>query len=79
MTKHTRKFNHVEGDHPLAVAVEFTGDDIFVTADGKKIAKRGHPGTPEAGTWVSLRRGWAVKTSADFNEIVVTCDGIVRN
>jgi hypothetical protein len=40
--------------------IECDGNDIFVIADGVKIAKRGHPGTPQAGTWVSLEPGWRV-------------------
>jgi hypothetical protein len=28
--------------------------------DGIKIARRGYPGTPQAGTWVSLEPGWRV-------------------
>jgi hypothetical protein len=37
-----------------------TGEDIFVVKDGVLIAKRGRPGTPQAGTWVSLEPGWSV-------------------
>ena len=40
--------------------IESDGTDIFVVADGVKIAKRGHPGTAQAGTWVSLETGWRV-------------------
>ena len=36
--------------------------------DGVKIARRGYPGTPEARTWVSLKRGWTV-TSPTEGEI----------
>ena len=36
------------------------GDDLFVLADGVKIAKRGRPGTAQARTWVSLEPGWRV-------------------
>lgn len=35
------------------------GDDLFVLADGVKIAKR-LPGTAQARTWVSLEPGWRV-------------------
>jgi hypothetical protein len=35
------------------------GDDLFVLADGVKIAKR-PPGTAQARTWVSLEPGWRV-------------------
>jgi hypothetical protein len=37
------------------------GDEIFVVLDGVRIARRGYPGTPEAGTWVSLVPGWIVR------------------
>ena len=34
------------------------GVDIFIVADGVKVAKRGGPDTPQAKTWVSLEPGW---------------------
>ena len=40
--------------------IECDGNDIFVVADGVKIAKRGYLGTVQAGTWVSLEPGWRV-------------------
>jgi len=36
------------------------GNDIYVVVDGQRIAKRGRPRTPQAGTWVSLQPGWTV-------------------
>jgi hypothetical protein len=36
------------------------GTDMFVVLNGTKIAKRGHPGTPQAKTWISLEPGWIV-------------------
>jgi hypothetical protein len=45
--------------------IEFTGEDMFVIADGVKIAKRGRPGTPQAATWVSLEPGWTVRDCRD--------------
>jgi hypothetical protein len=63
----------------MDAVVEFDGKDIFVIVDGVKIAKRGHPGTPEAGTWISLRPGWAVTTTDDYDHIGIWHDGIVRN
>ena len=41
--------------------IEFTGEDVFVFFDGKKIAMRAHPGTPQAGTWVSLEPDYTVR------------------
>jgi hypothetical protein len=34
--------------------------DLFVVVDGVRIAKRGYPDSPQAGTWVSLEPGWEV-------------------
>jgi hypothetical protein len=42
------------------VEIQSDGKELFVVADGEKIAKRGKPGTPQAGTWVSLEPGWTV-------------------
>jgi hypothetical protein len=36
------------------------GRDFYVVVDGVKVAKRGYPGTPQAGTWVSIEPGWEV-------------------
>ena len=40
--------------------IESDGDDLFVVYNGKRIAKRGHPGTPQAWTWVSIEPGYRV-------------------
>jgi hypothetical protein len=40
--------------------IESDGRDLFVIFDGVKVAKRGHPGTKQAGQWVSLEPGFAV-------------------
>jgi len=48
-------------DSNPALTIERDGDDIFVKLEGVgTIAKRGHPGTPQARTWVSLQPGWRV-------------------
>ncbi len=36
------------------VEIEEDGPDMFVIVNGVTVARRGHPGTAEAGTWVSL-------------------------
>ena len=36
------------------IVMHFDGHDCFIIVDGVKIAKRGHPNTPEARTWISL-------------------------
>jgi hypothetical protein len=32
-------------------------DELYLVIDGMRIAKRGHPGTPQARTWVPLVEG----------------------
>jgi hypothetical protein len=34
--------------------MHFDGDDLFIIINGVRVAKRGHPGTPEARTWIPL-------------------------
>jgi hypothetical protein len=41
------------------------GKDFFVVIDGVRIARRGYPGTPQAGTWVSIEPGWEVVGGPD--------------
>lgn len=36
------------------------GKDLFIVFNGERVAKRGQPGTPQAGTWVGLKPGWTV-------------------
>jgi hypothetical protein len=47
------------------------GKDIFITVDGVKIAKRGHRGTAQAMTWISLEPGWSVVSSPDHDTIAI--------
>jgi len=46
------------------VEIEEDGLDMFVIVNGVTIARRGHPGSTEADTWVSLEPEWTV-TSAE--------------
>jgi hypothetical protein len=55
----------------MLVSIEREGNDIFVVADGIKIAKLGHPGTPQAETWVSLEPGWTVRDCDDGESIEI--------
>ena len=47
------------------------GKDTFVVADGVTIAKRGHAGTAQAGTWISLEPGWTVSFGNDQSQLLV--------
>jgi hypothetical protein len=42
------------------LTIEANPSDLFLLLDGAKIAKRGHPNSPQAGTWISLESGWRV-------------------
>jgi hypothetical protein len=55
------------------VEVTETGTDTFVVLDGVRIAKRGRPNTPQAGTWILLQPGYQVSKSMDGSKIVVKC------
>jgi hypothetical protein len=48
--------------------IESDGTGVFVVFEGVRIAKRGEPGTPQAGTWVkdarALSFGLSVRESA---------------
>jgi hypothetical protein len=47
-----------------------------VVFNGRRIAKRGHPGTKHAGTWVSLEPGFAVYSNQDLGELVIEENGV---
>ena len=53
--------------------------DTFVVVDGIRIARRGYPGTPQAGTWVSLEPGWEVADDGCRNTIAIKNDGVSVN
>lgn len=48
-----------KGEIP-GMEMHFDGDDLFILIDGVRVAKRGHPGTPQAKTWVPVTPGWIV-------------------
>jgi hypothetical protein len=52
------------------------GENIFVCMDGVKIVKRDAPGTPQAGTWISLEPGWRVLDQNYPEAIVVEHNGV---
>ena len=53
--------------------VEFDATGVFVVFEGVRIAKRGEPGTPKAGTWVSLEPCYeVVDGTSEQDPLVVT-------
>jgi hypothetical protein len=63
--------------HMLAVADDHDNVDLFVVFDGKRIAKRGHPGTRHAMTWIPLEPGFSVISSPDHDNITIKYQGLV--
>lgn len=53
--------------------LEFISDgrDLFVVLEGVKIAKRGHPGTAQAKTWISLESRYEVIDHNDLTDIEI--------
>ena len=45
------------------VKIERTSKDAFIVVDGVRVARRGYPGSQQAGTWVSIEPGWEVMDS----------------
>jgi hypothetical protein len=57
------------------VEIVHDGRDMFVFVDGIAVARRGYPGTSEAGTWISLKAGWTVTSNDGHSEIEIMHDG----
>ena len=57
------------------VKVVKDGGLFFVEIDGVRIARRGYPGTPQAGTWVSIEPGWEVLDGKDPETIAIKYNG----
>ena len=68
-TKQTAKPAMNETAHEWVV--EDTGENIYQVLDGVRIAKLGTPGTPQAGEWISLERGYEVFEGEGFSAIVI--------
>jgi hypothetical protein len=66
----TREEADEEGTPP-ALTMLNDGKDMFVIVDGVTIAKRGRPGTLQAGTWISLEPGWTVSFGNDQSQLLV--------
>jgi hypothetical protein len=47
------------------------GNNFFVEVDGVRIAQRGFPDSPQAGTWISIEPGWEVVGSEDPDTIAI--------
>jgi len=61
-------------------SIETDGTDAFVVYNGVRIAKRGQPNTPQAGTWVSLEPGYRVFDKGYPVKLVIERDGkIIKN
>jgi len=56
--------------------LEYARSDLFVVFDGRRIAKRGKPGTPQARTWIPIVRGYTVTGGHDelWDELYVAFD-----
>ena len=63
-----------EGRH-IAIGWVRDGGDMFIVANGNKVAQRGKPGTPQARTWVSLEPGWSVFDSDNLEMLIVAYNG----
>jgi hypothetical protein len=50
----------------LTAEIEFTGEDLFIIFDGKRIAKRG-----DDKTWIPLEPGYAVYSPSDHSTITI--------
>ena len=55
--------------------LESDGIDVFVVYNGVRIAVRGHPYTPQAGTWVPLEPGFRVFDEGYPLKLVIERDG----
>ena len=56
-------------------SIESDGTDVFVVYNGVRIAKRGQPNSPQAGTWVSLEPGFRVFDKDYPVKLVIERDG----
>jgi predicted peroxiredoxin len=60
----------------MKIKIMSADNEIFVVADGVRIAKRGKPGTPQTKTWISLEPGWEVFSNADHSKITIEHNGV---
>ena len=60
---------------PKDVLLESVGDDVFVSINGIRIARRIDQGMSQARIWLPLKPGWSVLDSADDDDLIVSVDG----
>ena len=58
-------------------AIEAIDGEIYVIADGLRVAKRGHPGTEHEGKLIPLEPGYVVISDADLTLLTVERNGVV--
>jgi hypothetical protein len=67
------------------LAIDFPDDGTgkasgcYVVVNGERIAQRGEPDSPHAGTWIPLEPGWAVYSAPGHEHIEITYDGVRVN
>jgi hypothetical protein len=62
---------------PKRVKAVSDGKAVFVIVGGVKVARRGHPDSPQAKTWVSLEPGWTVRGGDERDaNIIVEHNGV---
>jgi hypothetical protein len=49
--------------------------EIYLILNDERIAMRGKPGTPQAGTWISLKPGYTITDINDLNGIEIAFGG----
>ena len=77
-----RKFRQKISCRPVSSSTPSSGDayigydgkEFYIEVRGKRIARRGEPGTPQAKTWVSLEPGWRVFDDGDLNKLSIQYD-----
>jgi len=61
---------------PKDVLLESVGDQLFVSINGIRIARRVDPDISQAGIWIPLKPGWSVLDSANDDDLIVSVDGV---
>ena len=66
------------GNHLMTkdVLLQSAGDDLFVSINGIRIAKRRDPSMSQVGIWIPLKPGWSVLDGLHGDELIVSVDGV---